>query len=121
MLYLRGKAPKATSLSLAIFITRKNLVHISKYFNTKVCTRRRQWQLTPVLLPGKSHGRRGLVGCSQWGREELDTTERLRFDFSLSCIGGGNGNPLHVLAWRIPWIEEPGGLQSMGSHRVRHN
>ena len=30
---------------------------------------------TPVLLPGKSHGWRSLVGCSPWGREELDTTE----------------------------------------------
>ena len=29
---------------------------------------RRQWQPTPVLLPGKSHGRRSLVGCSPWGR-----------------------------------------------------
>ena len=33
-------------------------------------TRRRQWQPTPVLLPGKSHGRRSLVGCSPWGRTE---------------------------------------------------
>ena len=32
---------------------------------------------TPVLLPGKSHGRRSLVGCRPWGREESDTTERL--------------------------------------------
>ena len=56
--------------------------------------RRRQWHPTPVLLPGKSHGRRSLVGCSPWGREELDTTERLPFHFSLSCIGEGNGNPL---------------------------
>ena len=38
---------------------------------------RRQWHPTPVLLPGKSHGRRSLVGCSPWGREELDMTERL--------------------------------------------
>ena len=30
--------------------------------------RRRQWHPTPVLLPGKSHGRRSLVGCSPWGR-----------------------------------------------------
>ena len=29
---------------------------------------RRQWHPTPVLLPGKSHGRRSLVGCSPWGR-----------------------------------------------------
>ena len=47
-----------------------------------------------VLLPGKSHGRRSLVGCSPWGCKELDTTERLHFHFSLSCIGEGNGNPL---------------------------
>ena len=55
---------------------------------------RRQWQPTPVLLPGKSHGWRSLVGCSPWGCEELDTTERLHFHFSLSCIGEGKGNPL---------------------------
>ena len=56
--------------------------------------RRRQWHPTPVLLPGKSHGLRSLVGCSPWGREKLDTTEWLHFHFSLSCIGEGNGNPL---------------------------
>ena len=55
---------------------------------------RRQWHPTPVLLPGKSHGRRSLVGCSPWGRKESDTTERLHFHFSLSYIGEGNGNPL---------------------------
>ena len=55
---------------------------------------RRQWHPTPVLLPGKSHGQRSLVGCSPWGCEESDTTERLHFHFSLSCIGEGNGNPL---------------------------
>ena len=41
-------------------------------------------QPTPVLLPGKSHGQRSFVGCSPWGREESDTTERLHFHFSLS-------------------------------------
>ena len=35
--------------------------------------------------------------------------------------GGGHGNPLQILAWRIPWTEEPGGLQSMGLQRVGHN
>ena len=54
---------------------------------------RRQWHPTPVLLPGKSQGRRSLVGCSPWGHEESDMTERLPFYFSLSCIGEGNGNP----------------------------
>ena len=56
--------------------------------------RRRQWQPTPVLLPGKSHGRRSLVGYSLWGCEELDTTEWLHFHVSFSWTGGGNGNPL---------------------------
>ena len=56
----------------------------------------------PVLLPGKSHGRRSLVGCSPWGCEESDTTERLDFDFSLSCIGEGNGNPLHCSSLENP-------------------
>ena len=52
------------------------------------------WHLIPVLLPGKSHGRRSLVGCSPWGPEESDMIERLHFHFSLSCIGEGNGNLL---------------------------
>ena len=64
--------------------------------------RRRQWHPTPVLLPGKSHGQRSLVGCSSWGREESDTTERLHFDFSLSCIGEGNGNPLQYSCLENP-------------------
>ena len=64
--------------------------------------RRRQWHPTPVPLPGKSHGWRSLVGCSPWGREESDTTERLHFYFSLSCIGEGNGNPLQCSCLENP-------------------
>ena len=63
---------------------------------------RRQWHPTPVLLPGKSHAQKGLVGCSPWGLEELDTTERLHFHFSLSCIGEGNGNPLQCSCLENP-------------------
>ena len=55
--------------------------------------RRRQWHPTRVLLPGKSHGWRSLVGCSRWGHKESDMTEWLHFHFSLSCTGEGNGNP----------------------------
>ena len=111
------------------------------------------------------------MGCSPWGHEESDRTDRLHFHFSLSCIGEGNGTPLQcsclenpmdggawkaavhvvaegrtrlsdftftftfhfhalekemathssVLAWRIPGTGEPGGLPSMGSHRVGHD
>ena len=64
--------------------------------------RRRQWHPTPVLLPGKSHGQRSLVGCSPWGREESDMSERLPFQFSLSCIGEGNGNPLQCSCLENP-------------------
>ena len=63
---------------------------------------RRQWQPTPILLPGKSHGQRSLVGCSPWGRKESDTTEHLHFHFSLSCIGEGNGNPLQCSCLENP-------------------
>ena len=67
---------------------------------------REEWHPTPVLLPGKSHGWRSLVGCSPWGRKESNTTERLDIHFSLS-LSPGTG--------------EPGGLPSMGSHRVGHD
>ena len=62
---------------------------------------RRQWQPTPVLLPGKSNGR-SLVGCSPWDRKELDTTEQLHFHFSLSCIGEENSNPLQCSCMENP-------------------
>ena len=127
---------------------------------------------TPLFLPGKSHGRRSLVGCTH-GVAKSRTP--IHLNFSLSCIGEGtgtplqcsclenpmgggawprlclkeaNGAPLHysclenpmdggawprlclkeangthstILAWKIPWTEEPGGLPSMGSHRVGHD
>ena len=74
-----------------------------KELNTDIQTnRRRQWQPTPVLLPGKSHGQRSLVGCSPWGRQESDTTERLHSHFSLSRIGEGNGHPLQCSCLENP-------------------
>ena len=85
-------------------LPRSILTCIVRIYIFSVCTksRRRQWHPTPVLLPGKSHGRRSLVGCSPWGREESDTTEQLQFHFSLSCIGEGNGNPLHCSCLENP-------------------
>ena len=67
-----------------------------------IVKRRRQWHPIPVLFPGKSHGWRSLVGCSPWGPWGSDTTERLHFDFSLSCIGEGNGNPLQCSCLENP-------------------
>ena len=72
---------------------------------------------TPVLLPGKSLGWRSLVGCSPWSREESDTTEWLHFP----ALEKEMATHSSVLAWRVPGTGEPGGLLSLGSHRVRHN
>ena len=80
---------------------------------------RRQWHPTPVLLPGKSHGRRSLVGRSPWGPEESDTTEQLHFHFH--ALEKEMATHSTVFAWRIPGTGEPGGLPSMGSHRVGHD
>ena len=82
---------------------------------------RSQWHPTPVLLPGKSHGRRSLVGCSPWGCEESDMTERLHFHFSFHALEKEMATRSSVLTWRIPGTGEPGGLPSMGSHRVEHD
>ena len=82
---------------------------------------RRQWQPTPVLLPGKSHGWRSLVGCSPWGCEESDTTERLPFTFHFHALEKEMATHSSVLAWRIPGMGEPGGLPSVGSCRVGHD
>ena len=81
------------------------ITHIYVYKYMCVCIyiyRRRRWHPTPVLLPGKFHGRRSLVGCSPWGRKESDTTEWLHFPFSLSYIGKGNGNPLQCSCLENP-------------------
>ena len=86
-----SKLPYCWLHSPAYLVTIHSAVHLF---------RRRQWHPTPVLLPGW----RSLVGCSPWGRQESDTTERLHFHFSLSCIGEGNGNPL-----QFSCLENPGG------------
>ena len=74
--------------------------------NIIIHCRRRQWHPTPVLLPGKSHRQRSLVGCSPWGLEESDMTERLHFHF-------------HFMHWRRKWqptpVFFPGEFQGWGS------
>ena len=76
---------------------------------------------TPVLLPGKSHGQRTLVGCSPWGREESDTMSDFTFTLHFHALEKEMATHSSVLAWRIPGTGEPGRLPSMGSHRVGHN
>ena len=93
----------------------KTMIEYNKW--TSINKWRRHWKPTPVLLPVKSHGRRSLVGCSPWGREELDMTEQLHFHFhalekemavQYSCLE----NPRDGGAW---WAA------IYGSQRVGHN
>ena len=79
-----------------------NAFLIKALISSRWLSRRRQWHPPPVLLPVKSHGWRSLEGCSPWGRWGSDTTERLHFDFSLSYIGEGNGNPLQCSCLENP-------------------
>ena len=79
------------------------------------------WHPTPVLLLGKSHERRSLVGCSPWDREESDRLSDFTFTFHFHALEKEMATHSSVLAWRIPGTAEPGWLPSMGSHRVGHD
>ena len=103
-------------------LTVETILHTQIFLDLQwgyVLMRRRQWHPTPVLLPGKSHGRKSLEGCSPWDCWGLDTTERLHFHFH--ALEKEMATRSSVLAWRIPGTGEPGGLPSMVSHRVGHD
>ena len=61
------------------------------------------------------------MGCSPWGHEEWGTTEQLYFHFHFHALEKEMATHSSGLAWRIPGTGEPGGLLSMGSHRVGHD
>ena len=82
---------------------------------------RRQWHPTPALLPGKSHGWRSLVGCNHGVRKSRTQLSDFTFTFHFHALEKAMATHSSVLAWRIPGTGEPGGLLSMGSHRVGHN
>ena len=109
----------SSALTFLVIIPRGSDVRQIQVKNlSAVQERRRQWHPTPVLLPGKSHGRRNLVDCSPWGRWGSYTTEWLHFHFLLSCIGEGNGNPLQCSCLEKPrdggawWAAVYGAAQS---------
>ena len=82
---------------------------------------RRQWHATEVLLPGKSHGQRNLVGCSPWVSKSWTRLSDFTFTFHFHALEKEMTTHSSILAWKIPWAEEPGRLPSMGSHRVGHD
>ena len=111
---------------------------------------RRDWLPTAGFLPGEFHGQRSLAGYSPWDHKELDMTltpvllpgkshggpwwaavhgvakswtrlSNFTFTFHFHALEKEMATHSSVLAWRIPGTAEPGGLPSMGSHRVGHN
>ena len=88
----------------------------------------REWQSTVILLPrvslllpGESHGWRSLVGCSPWVATSWIRLSDFIFTFHFHALEKEMATHSSVLAWRIPGMGEPGGLPSMGSHRVGHD
>ena len=94
----------------------KNAQTTTQLRSSHTLSRRRRWHPTPVLLPGKSHEWRILVGCSPWGRDFTFT-----FAFHFHALEKEMATHSSVLAWRIPGTGESDGLPSMGSHRVGHD
>ena len=80
----------------------------------KMSARRRQWHPTPIFLPGESHGRRSLVGCSPWGHKSQTRLSDFTFTFHFHALEKEMATHSSVLVWRIPGMAEPGGLPSMG-------
>ena len=82
---------------------------------------RRQWHPTPMLLPGKSHGWRSLVGAVHGVAKSQTRLSDFTFTFHFPALEKEMATHSSFLAWIVPGTGEPGGLQSMGSHRVGHN
>ena len=98
-------------------LTVETILHTQIFLDLQwgyVLMRRRQWHPTPVLLPGKSHGRKSLEGCSPWGCDFTFTSHFHALEKAMATHS-------IILGWRIPWTEEPGRLQSIASQRVGHN
>ena len=71
---------------------------------------------TPVLLPGKSHGWRSLVGCIHGVAKSRARLSDFTFTFHFHALEKEMATHSNVLVWRIPGTGEPGGLSSMGLH-----
>ena len=100
-------------------VSGRNTCYFSILTCHRISYRRRQWHPTPVLLPGESHGQRSLVGYTVHGvAKSWIWLSEFTFTFHFHALEKEMATYSSVLAWRIPGTGEPGGLPSMGSHRV---
>ena len=61
------------------------------------------------------------MGYRPWGHKKVNATERLTLSLHFHALEKEMATYFSVFAWRIPGTAEPGGLQSIGSHRVGHD
>ena len=113
--YVEISHKKRNSVTINIMVIPDLLWSVSIY------TWRRIWHPTSVFLPGKSHGQRSLVGCSPWGAKSWTRLSYFTFAFHFHALEKEMAAHSSVPARRIPGTGEPGGLLSMGSHRIRHD
>ena len=83
--------------------------------------RRRQWHPAPVLLPGKIPWKEEPGRLQSMGSLSRTRLSDFLFTFHFHALEKEVATHSSVLAWRIPGMGEPGGLPSMGSHRVGHD
>ena len=103
-------------------VSGRNTCYFSILTCRRISYRRRQWHPTPVLLPGESHGQRSLVGYTVHGvaKSRIRLSD-FTFTFHFHALKKEMAPHSSILAWKIPWTEEPGGLQFMGSLRVGYD
>ena len=96
-------------------------IGVSNLEGSSLPCQRRQWHPTPVLLPGKSHGRRNLLAAVHEVTKSQTWLSDFTFTFHFHALEKEMATHSSVLARRIPGTGAPGGLPSMGSHRVGHD
>ena len=121
ILYLWATREAQADLSHIHLWTLKFSVKCVLWCMTIISTWRRQWHPTPGLLPGKSHGWRSLVSAVQGVTKSETRLSDFTFTFHFHALEKEMATHSCVLAWRIPGTAEPGGLPSVGSHRVGHD
>ena len=119
VVWMRCPAEGATVVGWCWVLYSSGLLCVSSHY--LIPSRRRQWHPTPVLLPGKSHGWRSLVGCSPWDLKSRTWLSDFIFTFHFHALEKEMATHTSVLTWRIPGTGEPGGLPSTGLHRVEHD
>ena len=100
----------------AVYGVSQSRTQVKRLSSSSYIFQRRQWHPIPVLLPGKSHGRRSLVGCSHEVAKSRTQLSNFTLTFHIHALEKEMATHSSILAWRIPGTGEPGRLPSMGSH-----